>query len=78
MPGIFVCTRKLLFEGCKKYTSLDVPNATTTVARGINNSGQIVLQWSDSSGLSQAALYNGKTYKKINVPVAFESIPEGI
>jgi len=60
-----------LLQG-KKYTTLDVPNATASFAYGINNKGNITLTWVDSSGAYEGAVYNysAKTYTTINVPGA--------
>src|SRR3984893_14491645 len=46
------------------HTTLAVPGAsgTNTVARGINDAGQIVGSYVDSSGISHAFLYSGGTY----------------
>jgi hypothetical protein len=59
------------------YTTLDVPGATGTLAEGINNGDEIVVNWS-SKGLLQSSLYRGKTYKTINVPGATQSGAAGI
>jgi uncharacterized membrane protein len=60
-----------LLQG-KKYTSLDVPDATASYAYGINNKGNITLTWVNSSSAYEGALYNysAKTYTTINVPGA--------
>jgi len=42
----------------------------STVATGINKSGKIVLYWTDSGSVLHSALYDGKTYKSIDVPGA--------
>jgi uncharacterized membrane protein len=56
------------------YTILDVPGAHGyTTASGINNHGKIVLYWADSSGVLESSVYDGKTYKTINVPGAADS-----
>jgi uncharacterized membrane protein len=55
-----------------------VPGASATVATGINKRGHIVLSWIDTSGNSESSLYNGKTYKTINVPGALHSIARDI
>jgi hypothetical protein len=59
----------------KKYTTLDVPGATATVATGINTAGWMCLYWVDSAGAVESSVTknNGKTYKKINVPGAANS-----
>jgi probable HAF family extracellular repeat protein len=61
----------------KKYISLDYPGANNfTLAWGINNTGLITLQWIDSSGNYEGALYNSKSKKyskPINVPGAAQT-----
>jgi hypothetical protein len=61
----------------KKYTSLDYPGANNfTLAWGINNAGLVTLQWIDSSGNYEGAVYNSKTKKyskPINVPGAAQT-----
>jgi uncharacterized membrane protein len=62
-----------------KYTTLNAPGSNRfTWATGINNSGDIVLYWDDSSGNFESSLYNGKTYKTINVKGAVDSFAQGI
>lgn len=60
----------------KKYTTLDVPDATATYAYGINNKGNITLTWVDSKDAYEGALYNysAKTYTTIDVPAL--SVPK--
>jgi hypothetical protein len=60
----------------KKYTTLDVPGASETVATGIDKNGWIVMYWADSKGVIESSLTknNGKTYKTINVPGAAGSL----
>jgi uncharacterized membrane protein len=62
----------------KKYTTLDYPGATFTIAHSINNSGLITIIWGDSSGNEEGALYDGKEYTLINVPGAVSSYPHKI
>ena len=50
------------------YRTLDVPGAQDTLGGGINNAGLMTEVWLDSSFSSESSLYNGKSYKKINVP----------
>jgi hypothetical protein len=66
-------THGYLLKG-KKYTTLDPPGTTYTVATGINKSGKIVLFWLDSNGAYESSLYNGKTYKTINITGAPNSL----
>jgi uncharacterized membrane protein len=60
-----------------KYTALNVPGATLTLATSINNSGEVTL-FAAVSGKIGAYLYNGKTYKTINVPKAANSLATDI
>src|ERR1700680_2792767 len=50
------------------YTTQDVPGAAFTLGGGINNAGLMTEIWLDSGFNSESSLYNGKTYKTINVP----------
>jgi hypothetical protein len=54
------------------YTTLDVPGATRTFLEGINNAGDIVLGWVNSSDAYEGAVYNLNTHehRTINVPGA--------
>jgi hypothetical protein len=52
------------------YQQLDVPGATQSYGYGINNAGEVTLQWTDAAGEIEAALYNGSTYTPINLPGA--------
>jgi uncharacterized membrane protein len=60
-----------------KYTTMDIGSSFTS-AQGVNNSGDIVLYWADSGGNFESSLYDGKTYKTINVPGALSSFAWGI
>ena len=51
------------------FTTLTVPGATNTFARGINATGQIVGGFNDSSG-SHGFVYNGGTFTTLSVPGA--------
>jgi len=74
-------THGFLLQGTT-YTTLDVPGATLTAAEGINNAGDIVLEWVNSSDALEGSVYNPQTqnYKTINVPGSgpLGSFPEGI
>jgi|HubBroStandDraft_5_1064220.scaffolds.fasta_scaffold82612_1 probable HAF family extracellular repeat protein len=55
-----------LWDG-KNYSSLDYPGAKNfTLAWGINNAGLVTLQWIDSAGNYEGAVYNSKTMKYSN------------
>jgi hypothetical protein len=45
-----------------------VPGAQETLGGGINNAGLMTEVWLNSTFSSESSLYNGKTYKTINVP----------
>jgi uncharacterized membrane protein len=61
------------------YKTLNAPKANGfTAATGINNSGNIVLYWNDIEGNFESSLYNGKTYKTVNVKGATNSFAQGI
>ena len=66
----------------KKYTILDYPGANNfTAAWGINNAGLVTLQWIDSSGNYEAAVYNSKKKKysnPITVPGAAQTYVHSI
>src|SRR5262245_16614819 len=51
------------------FTPIDVPGATSTVAQGINDSGQIVGQFFDALG-SHGFLDSGGSFTTIDVPGA--------
>src|SRR5579863_10511737 len=58
-----------------KYTTLDVPGAGFSDAMGINNTSHIVLCWIPSGGGPyNSSIYDGKTFRTINVPDAQGSI----
>jgi uncharacterized membrane protein len=66
----------------KLYIILDYPGANGfTAAWGINNAGLVTLQWIDSSGNYEAAVYNTKTRKyskPITVPGAAQTYVHSI
>jgi len=45
-----------------------VPGSQGTGGWGINNSGEVTLQWGDQYGFIQSSLYNGSTFTTIDVP----------
>jgi len=58
-----------LFDGTS-YTELEYPGATTTWARGINDGGQIVGDYTDSSG-RHAFLFDGTSYSTLNYGTSY-------
>ncbi len=56
--------------GSRTFTTLDFPGAVHTFLQGINNAGQIVGQYTDSTGKSHAFLFSGGTFTTltINIP----------
>jgi probable HAF family extracellular repeat protein len=50
------------------FTTIYVPGSTGTVANGVNDAGQIVGTFSDSSG-GHGFLYSGGVYTTLNAPV---------
>jgi uncharacterized membrane protein len=62
-----------------QYTILDDPNAAPgqTLARGVNDSGEVVGSFSDSSGL-HGFLESGGVYSTLDYPGASFTLPEGI
>jgi uncharacterized membrane protein len=63
-----------------KYTSLTPPGASGafTEATGVNKKDQVVLAWLNSAGAYESSLWNGKTFKTINVPGLANSIATDI
>jgi len=57
-----------------KYKDLTVTGATSTAAWGINNKRLVTLEVVNSSNLFDSYLFNGKSFKKINVPGATQTI----
>src|SRR5262245_36871023 len=59
-------------------TQFDVPGATNTLARGINNEGQIVGQYGDSTG-THGFLFSAGSVIQLDVPVpGYETRAYGI
>jgi probable HAF family extracellular repeat protein len=52
-----------------KFTDLKpTPNAVLVAARGINDKGEVVGRYTDSSGLTHGFLWDGKKYTTLDVP----------
>lgn len=60
------------------FTTLDVPGASFTAARGINDTGQIVGSFGDSTGQNLDFLYSDGTFTTLDVPGAAFTIASGI
>lgn len=70
-----------LIEGLVVYSSIDYPGALSTIATGINNSGQIVGSWADSNGNSHGFLLDSNTctaYCSFDYPGGTQTSPNGI
>jgi probable HAF family extracellular repeat protein len=70
----------MLSSGGGTYTTLDGPLATGAVANGINNAGQIVGYYQDSSSFkTRGFLYSGGIYTTLDDPLAtMGTFPQGI
>lgn len=55
-----------LFDGTS-YQTLRVNAAVYTVALGINDSGQVTVQWGDPNGYVHSSIYKGATYTEIQI-----------
>ena len=62
------------------FTTIDYPDATShsTVANGINDAGQIVGYFNDSTGKFHGFLKDGATFTTIDVPGASATFARGI
>jgi hypothetical protein len=60
------------------FVTLQDPGAVSTVASGINNSGQIVGNYVDGSGNTNGFGYSGGSYTTIDVPAAAATTASGI
>ena len=59
-----------LYSGGSTYTTIDDPSGIgTTIAAGINDAGQIVGGYTDSSGVKHGFLYSGGTYTTLDDPL---------
>src|SRR5258708_322796 len=62
----------------QSVSTIDVPGATDTFARSINNSGEIVGYFLGASGLPQGFLLSRGTFTPLNVPGAEATVAEYI
>lgn len=60
------------------YQTIDVPGATSTQARGINNAGDIVGIYSHEDGLVHGFLLSGGTFTYLDCPGAAQTAPRAI
>ena len=60
------------------FTRIDVPGATQTNARGINDAGQITGSYSDRAGRSHGFVYAGGAFTTLDVPGAPYTSMSGI
>jgi hypothetical protein len=60
-----------------KYKKLQVPQVNGGGAVGINNAGLVTLNWATNK-FDGASVYDGKTYKNIDVPNSVDSYASGI
>ena len=60
-----------------RFTTIDVPGAIVTTARGVNDSGEIVGSFTDDTG-SHGFLYKGGTFATLGPPGASQSDAAGI
>lgn len=60
------------------FTTIAVPNALNTFARGINDSGQIAGYYTDTNNRTHGFLYNGGIYTTIDVPTSSATYAYGI
>lgn len=60
------------------FTSVDVPGATVTEAHGINDAGQIVGAYQDTTGTYHGFLSSGGILSTIDVPGATFTVANGI
>jgi probable HAF family extracellular repeat protein len=66
-----------LYDG-GSYTTLNVPGSIQTIASGINNAGQVVGLYADSSNRNHGYLYSGGAYTTLNVPGSIDTEARGI
>ena len=60
------------------YTSLDYPGAVYTVVENINNNGDMVGQYNDTSGIQHGFSLSGGTYNSIGPPGSTSTVAFGI
>src|SRR5262245_33789574 len=72
-------------QGCKRFldvsgtfSTIDVPDSEWTFASGINDAGQIVGRFTDSTGYSHGFLYDGGTFTTIDPPGSQDTDARGI
>ena len=61
-----------------KFTSFGYPGASRTYASGINNSGEVVGGWQDSSGVAHGFVLNGDVFRSFDVPGALGTYPSRV
>ena len=64
-------------DGAYAFSSIDIPGATSTIARGINGVGRIVGSFVDNNG-THGFLYNNGTLSTIDFPGSTWTIATGI
>jgi len=57
-----------LFATDYRYTKIDVPNASQTIARGINARGDIIGSYTDADGAGHDFLFHNGVYTNIDYP----------
>src|SRR6266478_2213814 len=57
-----------LFATDYRYTKIDVPNASLTIARGINARGDIIGSYTDADGAGHDFLFHNGVYTNIDYP----------
>jgi probable HAF family extracellular repeat protein len=60
------------------YQTLDVPGSLQTTATGINDSGQIVGNYTDTRNRDHSFLYSGGSYTTLDVPNSINTYAFGI
>jgi hypothetical protein len=60
------------------FTPIDVPGSSSTALPSINNSGQIVGQYTDDRSLHHGFLYNGGSYTTVDNPAFTQTVLSGI
>src|SRR5882724_7101728 len=75
--SLLLSTVATTYAASYTFTPIDVPGAQNTVARGINDGGQIVGQFDNATG-THGFLKDGDTYTPVDVPGATGTIAYGI
>ncbi len=52
---------------------INMPDSQWTSAWGINNSGEVTVQWGDQNGFFWASLYNGSTFTSLTAPGGYNT-----